>query len=129
MNDMAGAAQPDAPRPGAAERAERDELLANLTPEQRQRVMELRKQNQQVLGEMSEQKLLRAVYSERQLEEVLVDFWFNHFNVFAGKGATRDLRHRVRARRDPPARARQLPRPARRDGEEPGDAVLSRQLA
>ena len=64
-------------------------MLANLTPEQRQRVMELRKQNQQVLGEMAEQKLLRAVYSERQLEEVLVDFWFNHFNVFAGKGPTR----------------------------------------
>ena len=75
--------------PGGPERAEREELLANLTPEQRQRVMELRKQNQQVLGEMSEQKLLRAVYSERQLEEVLVDFWFNHFNVFAGKGPTR----------------------------------------
>ena len=34
------------------------------------------------------QKLTRAVYSERQLEEVLVDFWFNHFNVFAGKGRT-----------------------------------------
>jgi uncharacterized protein (DUF1800 family) len=79
----------DMQRPGAPERAERDELLANLTPEQRQRVMELRKQNQQVLGDMSEQKLLRAVYSDRQLEEVLVDFWFNHFNVFAGKGATR----------------------------------------
>jgi uncharacterized protein (DUF1800 family) len=113
MNEMAGAAPPgtsteqpgatqpemaqpgeDMTRPGAGPRAERDELLgdellANLTPEQRQRVMELRKQNQQVLGDMSEQKLLRAVYSERQLEEVLVDFWFNHFNVFAGKGATR----------------------------------------
>ncbi|HEX6322774.1 MAG TPA: DUF1800 family protein, partial [Vicinamibacterales bacterium] len=38
------------------------------------------------LIELSQQKLLRAVYSERQLEEVLVDFWFNHFNVFAGKG-------------------------------------------
>jgi uncharacterized protein (DUF1800 family) len=33
-------------------------------------------------------KLVRAVHSERQLEEVLVDFWFNHFNVFAGKGRT-----------------------------------------
>ncbi len=33
-------------------------------------------------------KMTRAVYSERQLEEVLVDFWFNHFNVFAGKGRT-----------------------------------------
>lgn len=80
------------PRPGAPERPgadEREERLANLTPEQRQRVVELRKQNQQLIGEMSEQKLLRAVYSERQLEEVLVDFWFNHFNVFAGKGPTR----------------------------------------
>ena len=35
---------------------------------------------------MSQQKLLRAIYSDRQLEEVLVDFWFNHFNVFATKG-------------------------------------------
>jgi uncharacterized protein (DUF1800 family) len=42
-----------------------------------------------VLDDMSSQKLLRAVYGERQLEEVMVDFWFNHFNVFAGKGATR----------------------------------------
>jgi uncharacterized protein (DUF1800 family) len=40
----------------------------------------------QVLAELSEAKLLRAVYSQRQLEEVLVDFWFNHFNVFARKG-------------------------------------------
>src|SRR5690606_24114138 len=38
--------------------------------------------------ELAEAKLLRAVYSERQLEEVLVDFWFNHFNVFARKGQT-----------------------------------------
>ena len=42
-----------------------------------------------MLLELSQQKILRAVYSERQLEEVLVDFWFNHFNVFAGKGPTR----------------------------------------
>ncbi len=44
----------------------------------------------QVLLELSEQKLLRAAYSDRQLEEVMVDFWFNHFNVFAGKGLTRN---------------------------------------
>jgi uncharacterized protein (DUF1800 family) len=43
----------------------------------------------QVLVELSQQKILRAAYSERQLEEVMVDFWFNHFNVFAGKGQTR----------------------------------------
>ena len=42
-----------------------------------------------VIVELSEQKLLRAVYSERQLQEVLTDFWFNHFNVDARKGADR----------------------------------------
>jgi len=36
--------------------------------------------------EVESAKLLRAVYSQRQLEEVLTDFWFNHFNVFIGKG-------------------------------------------
>jgi uncharacterized protein (DUF1800 family) len=39
--------------------------------------------------ELSAQKVLRAVYSERQLEEVLTDFWFNHFNVDARKGPVR----------------------------------------
>jgi uncharacterized protein (DUF1800 family) len=42
-----------------------------------------------VLVELTGQKVLRAAFSERQLEEVLVDFWFNHFNVSAGKGQTR----------------------------------------
>lgn len=36
--------------------------------------------------EASKQRLLRALASPAQLEEVLVDFWFNHFNVYAGKG-------------------------------------------
>jgi len=43
----------------------------------------------QVLTDLMQQKILRAAYSERQLEEVMVDFWFNHFNVFVGKGQTR----------------------------------------
>ena len=42
-----------------------------------------------VAAELSQQRILRAAYSERQLQEVLVDFWFNHFNVFVGKGAVR----------------------------------------
>ncbi len=41
--------------------------------------------------DLSEAKLLRAVYSNRQLEEVLVDFWYNHFNVFLEKGNDRFL--------------------------------------
>ena len=40
---------------------------------------------QEVLNEISDAKVLRAIYSERQLEEQLTDFWFNHFNVFANK--------------------------------------------
>ncbi len=36
-------------------------------------------------------RLQRAVFSERQLEEVMTDFWFNHFNVFFGKGQDRYL--------------------------------------
>src|SRR5947208_2011704 len=44
-----------------------------------------------VVLELSEQKLLRAIYSERQLQEVLTDFWFNHFNVDARKGRDRFL--------------------------------------
>jgi uncharacterized protein (DUF1800 family) len=41
----------------------------------------------QVYGEMVQQKMVRAVSSHRQLQEVLTDFWFNHFNVFAQKEA------------------------------------------
>jgi len=44
-----------------------------------------------VVEDLQQAKLLRAVYSERQLDEVLVDFWMNHFNVFAGKGQDRYL--------------------------------------
>ncbi|HEV8585489.1 MAG TPA: DUF1800 domain-containing protein [Methylomirabilota bacterium] len=39
-----------------------------------------------IVAEMQAARLVRAIESERQLEEVMVDFWFNHFNVFAGKG-------------------------------------------
>ena len=42
-------------------------------------------------AELQASRILRAVYSERQLQEVMVDFWTNHFNVFAGKGADRWL--------------------------------------
>jgi uncharacterized protein (DUF1800 family) len=41
----------------------------------------------QVLGDdLRESKLFRAIYSNRQLQEVLADFWFNHFNVYEAKG-------------------------------------------
>ena len=52
------------------------------TPEE----MEAARRQRLVIEELSSQKVLRAAYSDRQLEEVMTDFWFNHFNVFAGKG-------------------------------------------
>jgi uncharacterized protein (DUF1800 family) len=46
-------------------------------------------QSQRLIGDMQMAKVVRALTSERQLEEVMVDFWLNHFNVFAGKGPER----------------------------------------
>src|SRR5258705_304495 len=42
-------------------------------------------------GELQQLAVVRAALSERQLREVMVDFWGNHFNVFVGKGADRFL--------------------------------------
>jgi len=65
----------------------RQALLAGLSPEQRETVLALNNPTAVINSEVQSAKLLRAVYSDRQLEEVLTDFWFNHFNVFIGKGA------------------------------------------
>jgi uncharacterized protein (DUF1800 family) len=46
---------------------------------------------QRIIAELQASRILRAVYSERQLQEVMVDFWTNHFNIFANKGADRWL--------------------------------------
>jgi uncharacterized protein (DUF1800 family) len=45
----------------------------------------------QILGELVQHKLVRGVSSNRQLHEVMTDFWFNHFNVFALKDANQWL--------------------------------------
>jgi uncharacterized protein (DUF1800 family) len=47
------------------------------------------KRPQRVVEELAMAKVTRAIYSERQLQQVMDDFWFNHFNVFAGKGEDR----------------------------------------
>ncbi len=59
--------------------------VREMTPEQADAV----RMDRQALAELMQAKILRAAYSERQLEEVMVDFWFNHFNVFSGKGQVR----------------------------------------
>jgi uncharacterized protein (DUF1800 family) len=45
-----------------------------------------RQRSQVILQEAIEGRLMRAIYGPRQLQEVMTAFWFNHFNVFAGKG-------------------------------------------
>ncbi len=47
------------------------------------------RQLRRVVGDLQAAKVARAVASERQLQEVMVDFWENHFSVFVGKGQTR----------------------------------------
>lgn len=47
---------------------------------------EQRKKAQIILREAIQARLMQAIESPRQLQEVMVDFWYNHFNVFAQKG-------------------------------------------
>src|SRR5712692_1176006 len=63
----------------------------SLQSDKRDEFMKGMKPQQVVTSELVQSKLLRAIYSDRQLEEVMTDFWFNHFNVFIGKGADRYL--------------------------------------
>ena len=60
-------------------RAARLQAFAADRQAQRERV-------RMILRDAGEARILRAVISRRQLQEVMVDFWFNHFNVFSGKG-------------------------------------------
>src|SRR5271168_2192863 len=71
--------------------AKADALLDGMNPKQKETVMALNNPQQVVVNELMQAKLLRAIYSERQLDEVMTDFWFNHFNVFINKGADRYL--------------------------------------
>ena len=68
---------------------QKDEILQSMTPQQRETAMALASPQQVVTSELLAGTLLRDTYSERQLEAVMADFWFNHFNVFVGKGADR----------------------------------------
>ncbi|HTL53156.1 MAG TPA: DUF1800 domain-containing protein, partial [Planctomycetota bacterium] len=66
--------------------------LLPVAPPELRRKIELTQGPQQVVArDLAEGKLLRAIYSNRQLNEILVDFWFNHFNIYLEKGADRYL--------------------------------------
>jgi uncharacterized protein (DUF1800 family) len=67
----------------------RQALFAAAPPAVRRKIELAGGPAQVVARDLAESKMLRAIYSNRQLEEILDDFWFNHFNVFLDKGADR----------------------------------------
>jgi uncharacterized protein (DUF1800 family) len=76
------------PPPGAA-LAQLQRRGGQVTAADSARLQQQGRQSYLFLGELASSRVARAVMSERQLEEVMVDFWENHFNVFAGKDRTR----------------------------------------
>lgn len=85
--EMMGEGNPPPP-PGNGNPLDNEKYRAVLQQYYRENGLQ---QPQRIIGELQASRIMRAVYSERQLNEVMVDFWTNHFNVFAGKGADRWL--------------------------------------
>src|SRR5437660_692132 len=89
----------DAPRPLKQEQPEgnpatkgvgKRDVLGGADPNNVPRaIADDSKRPQRVVAELGMAKVRRAIYSGRQLQQVMDDFWFNHFNVFAGKGEDR----------------------------------------
>ena len=81
-------------RRNAAQNQNADQMTDTDRRERQQKIREyyekydLRPANQ-IVQQMQMSRIIRAVYSENQLEEQMVDFWMNHFNVYAGKAAVR----------------------------------------
>src|SRR6516225_5796801 len=65
----------------------RQAMFPVASPELRRKIELAAGPQQVVAADLAQGKLLRAIYTNRQLEEVLTDFWFNHFNVYLDKGA------------------------------------------
>ncbi|HVQ40506.1 MAG TPA: DUF1800 family protein [Pyrinomonadaceae bacterium] len=107
LQKLQAAGAPQGPPPGPGEAMPGEAMQAPTatqadTPdtrrsaEYRQKIREYYEKNglmqpQRIMAELHTSRILRAVYGERQLQEVMVDFWTNHFNVFSGKGADRWL--------------------------------------
>ena len=82
--------QAERQKEGAQNRPEMEsESVPGATREMQEARRQMRAGLQRIRFELSEAKIMRAVYSERQLQEVMSDFWMNHFNVFLAKGLDR----------------------------------------
>ena len=70
---------------GSLKGAELGAMVAGMTPQQKEILEALPGAIRMVAAEAMETRMLRDVYSERQLEAVMTDFWLNHFNVYVRK--------------------------------------------
>jgi uncharacterized protein (DUF1800 family) len=95
---QSAADNPNAPAPmkepamepdSAAKGARRRDVLGGDPNSVPRAIAEDSKRPPRIVAELAMAKITRAIYSERQLQQVMDDFWFNHFNVFAGKGEDR----------------------------------------
>lgn len=64
---------------------QRIKLTADMTPDLREAVEDLVNPHQMVVQELIDERLTRDIYSSAQLQEVMTDFWLNHFNIFLRK--------------------------------------------
>jgi uncharacterized protein (DUF1800 family) len=79
--------QREYPRPDAE--TQRKLASGAMSPREMREQYPIDKRPARIVAELQAARMLRAVASERQLQEIMVDFWFNHFNVFANKGELR----------------------------------------
>jgi uncharacterized protein (DUF1800 family) len=67
---------------------QRNQLMADFTPREREIFQGMAAgvgAQYQIGQELAQAKLVRAILAERQLQEVMTDFWFNHFNIYIAK--------------------------------------------
>ncbi len=91
MNDTPALMKMDQPRGNLARNvgAARNALGGGDPNNVPRAIAEDSKRPQRIVAELGMAKVTRAIYSNRQLQQVMDDFWFNHFNIFAGKGEDR----------------------------------------
>ena len=64
---------------------QRTQLTQDMSPEEREYLLDYENPTRAVIQELQAQRLLRDIYSSHQLQEVMTTFWLNHFNVFLHK--------------------------------------------
>src|SRR5208282_5439761 len=65
--------------------AQRQALMAGLSPDLKESVGALENPERTTAEELFAQRLTRDIYANAQLQEVMTDFWLNHFNVYLRK--------------------------------------------